>query len=238
MNLPPRIKKPADEAFAIVARKKDHEFGPKARGALFSKWLVIDEKAAKKAICWIGILCAKHVLPLFEDVMWSRPKSHWDGLDLLPYKSIVMAEGVMAGVTDADYAYEYACGSHYDVEIMQPDLPLYAHLANRAANLALTAASDPTGWYDPFNVLTKLAFENNNITDIESVGTLDYMTWETFTDAIWSMSTDCDVSSAAATAWSCIDDLYIADSVRLFDFWTWWFQVALPEAWMRASISI
>jgi hypothetical protein len=197
----------------------------------------IHDAAANRMIAWIGILAAEHALPLFEDVVQAARKKQWDGLDLLPYRSIRMAEGVLLEYIAAEDAYAYACGSHYDVEVMAADLPLRAHLANRAANLALTAASASSNEYRPFEDLRTLALEDNRIVGIEDVQLQAYVPGESFTDAMWAMSGRCDASAAAAAAWSCISDIYVADSVRLLNFWIWWFEHALPEAWQRATAS-
>jgi hypothetical protein len=237
MPLPKSLQDHVDSALKMVQDDPQHDFNPVARWEFMRAIRALPDPKADRARCWLTILSAYHVLPLynparrFADIAEAMSFKYFaDALDSFRYvyahEAVALAIRVMEKKFDVDQALRIAGNMHYTVG-GEKSMSLQSWFIEMAANKAL---GEVTSTHDFF----ELQWGKTPPAKI--------------THHHWHL----DAAGAASVAWSCVVDpaqvdptdgiaawnWWISnphrDAAKLLEFWQWWLQTALPQAWELA----
>ena len=238
MSVPQSLTPFISETLKAIADDPNHEFGPLNRMKFVEQWSALELPQGDLAYRFLNVLSAEKVIPIFE----TQPKFDWADNWYHSEMALRLTQIAKAVLTDEiphSVGFNLATSNHYTIGNMDDVLPCNAYLALIAANTALLACSNQRPLTAEFELLSKVSTvgtyevdkHNNEIIKTPA----EVVTGQHFTDLDWAQHGSSDTAAAAAMAWSCDEQRCTPDSTKLLEFWTWWFTVAISEAWQMAG---
>lgn len=236
MSVPTDLRSFLLETFKVIVDDPDHEFGPNYRMKLGEKWSASDIPEGDLAYRFLDVLSAEKTIEIYE----SQPKAEW--VDNWYHREMArrltqIAKAILVEKIPYSVGFDLATSNHYTIGNMDDVLPCNAYMALVAANTALLACSKQQSPPDDFDVLSKITTVGVYKVDTHEKVSEESATGKQFTDLTWAKHGSSDTAAAAAIAWSCSQDTYTPDPEKLLEFWAWWFNTAIPEAWQMAGYS-
>lgn len=244
MTLPKKLEIAVQDALKLIHEHSQHEYLPADRKRFGDILFELDTPLAWQ---WLAVLSAKHVLHLYVEPDY--PASYYEKIKEFPpdewrqvqermrldepKEAVRLAEQVLLGEFDAKYAHLIASETQYYIGYYRRYQPVPAYFAEMASNRALTEASSPR--YSPFYRY----FEQH----MNPYSNLDWTRKRNGDTAAYAFIAQCCVVSddqpdhqlENAREYDIWINNPIIDPQKSLEFWQWWLDDALREAWQRAA---
>ena len=238
MSVPQNLRSVISETLKAIAGDPNHEFGPSNRMKFVERWCSLGIPEGDLAYRFLDVLSAEKVIPIYE----AQPKLDWADNwyhSEMAKRLIQIAKAVLVDEIPHSIGSNLATSHHYTIGNMDGVLPCNGYMALIAANTALLACSKqqpPSADFEVLSIVSTVGiYEVGTQKDEMGENLAEPVTGHHFTDLNWAKHGSSDTASAAAIAWSCDEESCAPDSNKLLEFWAWWFNVAIPEAWQMAG---
>lgn len=230
MKVPSEIQQLAADGLEQMYANPKHHFDWRIRRQLYRQFKKINRLAGHQAHGWLALIAAEHVLPIFTSTFPD---------DRLPARLVRYAKRVLTGsIASTSWRIDILEDHGYMstgldmLELRDGKIAYDAEYAGAAAYHALMQAR---GQHDFLEHVEDLRRQNGYF--VMGGGALRpefdyYEQGASFTDEdIAHLSAYCDTAGTAAIAYSCDHQQLQIHSHRLQEYWEWWVQSAIPEAW-------
>jgi hypothetical protein len=233
-SIPSEIRHLIRETLDSIRAHPKHEMGQQQRRKIYQAlWTTSQGDSASK---WLAILAARRVQPLYEQAVAASSLAH-EQFDEGPVMGLVdrmlrLAERIAAGtlalheVKESTRRGDIEDFYHTTLVATHDEFPHYVWLATNAAYYALSE----TMGVRPLETTVSGQIINEN-------GNRVYSRSNTWSDdrLAGSGCHAADASVDAAYAFAEMTSEQSCDTSKLLEFWEWWLNKGIPEAWRKAG---
>ncbi len=230
MKVPADIQRLATQGLEQMYANPKHLFDWSIRRSLYQQFQKEDQAAGYQAHGWLAVIAAEHVLPIFTSTF-----PH----DLLPVRLVRYAKRILTGsIARTSRRIDILEDDGYmstGIDMLELRDGVIAYNAEYAGAAAYHALMEARGAHHLLDSVETLRRRDGFY--VMGGGTQrpefdGYEQGSSFTDEdIAHLAAYCDTAGVAAIAFSCNREQFQIQPERLQEYWEWWVQVAIQEAW-------